>query len=105
MNKSNLAALLWSLLMICKLRRIVSCENYWQSNNDGASSSRRPFDVCYRSYRDSTGGDYSYKYICNTSVINENYTVNGFTVFKQFYNGVGCQGIIHFITLSYFKLN
>mmetsp|Transcript_2108 Transcript_2108/g.1820 ORF Transcript_2108/g.1820 Transcript_2108/m.1820 type:complete len:266 (+) Transcript_2108:130-927(+) len=92
MNQSNLLILILSSLIIFKIRRILSCENYWQSNNDGASSSRRPFDVCYRSYRDSVGGDYSYRYICNTTIVNENYTVNGYTVFKQFYNGVGCEG-------------
>lgn len=79
-------------LYIFKIRYISCCSNYWQSNNDGASSSRRPFDICYRSYRDSTDIDYSYRYICNTSQVNENVTVNGFTVFKQFFNGVGCEG-------------
>ena len=98
MNKSNPSILIWSLLIIFKIRRIISCENYWQSNNDGASSSRRPFDVCYRSYRDSADGDYSYSYMCNTSVVNENYTVNGYTVFKRFYNGVGCEGQLEYIT-------
>ena len=71
---------------------VKSCENYWQSTNDGASSTRRPFDVCYRSYRDNVGGDYSYRYICNNTFVNDNVTVNGHTVFKQFFNGVSCHG-------------
>eukprot|EP00484_Ammonia_sp_Unknown_P001283 CAMPEP_0197021328 /NCGR_PEP_ID=MMETSP1384-20130603/2198_1 /TAXON_ID=29189 /ORGANISM="Ammonia sp." /LENGTH=228 /DNA_ID=CAMNT_0042449129 /DNA_START=36 /DNA_END=719 /DNA_ORIENTATION=+ len=80
-------------LLICVLIDCISgCENYWQSNNDGASSSRRPFDVCYRSYRDSRFGDYSYRYVCNSTIVNENYTANGYTVWKQFFNGVGCEG-------------
>jgi len=82
--------LLLSLTFLVSI--VASCGNYWQSNNDGASSSRRPFDICYRSYRDNLKGDYSYRYICNETVVNENYTVNGHTVFKQFFNGVGCVG-------------
>ena len=81
-----------TLLISFQIGRVNGCENYWQSNNDGASSSRRPFDVCYRSYRDSNYGDYSYRYICNSTIVNENLTANGYTVWKQFYNGVGCQG-------------
>lgn len=81
-----------TLLLSMQITRIASCSNYWQSNNDGASSSRRPFDICYRSYRDSIKGDYSYRYICNDTIVNENFTVGGYSVFKQFYNGVGCDG-------------
>eukprot|EP01084_Bolivina_argentea_P156320 272425_1 len=75
---------------------VDSCENYFQAGGSDppSSASRRPFDVCYRSYKDSIDGDYSYKYICNETYY-ENYTVSGYTVFKQYYNGVGCGGTIN----------
>eukprot|EP00485_Elphidium_margaritaceum_P004460 CAMPEP_0202699308 /NCGR_PEP_ID=MMETSP1385-20130828/12529_1 /ASSEMBLY_ACC=CAM_ASM_000861 /TAXON_ID=933848 /ORGANISM="Elphidium margaritaceum" /LENGTH=267 /DNA_ID=CAMNT_0049356213 /DNA_START=38 /DNA_END=841 /DNA_ORIENTATION=- len=89
---TSITSLLWCLLVCHHIRVLSACENYWQSVNDGASSTRRPFDVCYRSYRDSLFGDYSYRYICNNDIVNENLTANGHTVWKQYFNGVGCVG-------------
>ena len=93
---STMASLYFSmtiwLIFISQINVTLTCENYWQSTNEGASSSRRPFDVCYRSYRRANDMDYSYRYICNETYVNDNYTVNGYTVFKQFFDGVSCEG-------------
>eukprot|EP01083_Nonionella_stella_P092010 257387_1 len=95
MEATALRFLFTFVCLVCiGIKSTTCCENYWQSNNNGPSSSRRPFDVCYRSYRyrDASRGDWSYNYICNQSVVNGNLTVGGYSVFKQFYHGVGCEG-------------
>ena len=92
LHSKSIPTIRWLLTITLQMGVMLCCENYWQSVNEGASSSRRPFDVCYRSYRRMDDLDYSYRYICNETYINDNYTVNGYTVYKQFFSGVGCEG-------------
>eukprot|EP01084_Bolivina_argentea_P013937 26084_1 len=76
-----------------------SCNNYWLTHD--SSSRIRPFDICYESYADSINGDWSFKYICEYgNDYGINYTINGYTVMKYYYNQTDCNGQIHKIELG-----
>eukprot|EP01084_Bolivina_argentea_P210911 358855_1 len=68
------------------------CNHYYQSS--GPSSTKRPFDICYKSEIDNNLSPTSYRYYCIESTQEEygNNSVNGHTAFRQDFNDIDCKG-------------
>mmetsp|Transcript_49965 Transcript_49965/g.83200 ORF Transcript_49965/g.83200 Transcript_49965/m.83200 type:complete len:295 (-) Transcript_49965:179-1063(-) len=88
-------ALYLSVLLLPSL--IASeCNHYYQSTD--ASSTKRPFDICYHSHiDDDTMLGTSWNYVCVPEAempdVDLNQTVDGFGVYKQEFGSVGCVAV------------
>eukprot|EP01084_Bolivina_argentea_P210912 358856_1 len=68
------------------------CNHYYQSS--GPSSTKRPFDICYKSEIDNNLSPTSYRYYCidSTPADYGNNSVTGYTAFREDFNDINCLG-------------